>query len=221
MNKLLITLIFGILLLSFSSAYLGSYKQGECIPIVTNLNASAVNITVLTSPTPNAQILLSNVEMTKSGSAFNYSFCNTVKLGTYTYGYCDSSGNCYSNDFEITISGKPAPDGTVLTVFGILFLLLFCGLLYFGITSIGHFVALDHDLRDVAFNWGLFFGLFIFTSFARDYLNNILVNDLLNTSLWVAGFANFFIPILAFSISLIIGKHVRYKKADLSAGSSI
>lgn len=190
MNKLLITLIFGILLLSFSSAYLGSYKQGECIPIVTNLNASAVNITVLTSPTPNAQILLSNVEMTKSGSAFNYSFCNTVKLGTYTYGYCDSSGNCYSNDFDVTPSGNNNILGFFILIIVMIYAVAFVGffgknewvtilggmaMIGLGLFTINNGIDLFRNQITDIFSWttiaiGAFFTLYASVSVIQDNL---------------------------------------------------
>jgi len=128
------------------SASLGSYKQAECIPIITALNSSYVNITTITSPTPNPEILYSNVVMTKQGNAFNYTFCDTTKLGTYTYGYCDDIGNCYSNDFEITSTGnnKSLYIPLIFGITAILFLMtgIFQRNAYLGLFSSFFFVIL-------------------------------------------------------------------------------
>lgn len=112
--------LFSILLMGLSSASLGSFQQNDCVPIVTNLNASAVNLSILTNPSPNPSIVLQNVEMTKNGNSFNYTFCDTSKRGVYTYGYTDQDGNNYSNNFTI---GDP---GWVLLVLGVVMALTFC-----------------------------------------------------------------------------------------------
>jgi hypothetical protein len=134
-----ISLSMIILLLSMSllQANLGTYKQNDCIPIITNLNTSAVNISVLASPSPNSTILLSNVAMTKIGNSFNYTFCNTSKLGAYTYGYCDFEGNCYSNDFLVTSTGYSPSISQSVTMFIIIAILMIVIVLFFifGITS--------------------------------------------------------------------------------------
>ena len=104
LSILCLTVLVGIMIfytIPFVSASLGTFKQGECVPIITVLNVSGVNISILTSPSPSAEVLLTNQIMTKIGNSFNYTFCNTSKFGTYTYGYCDSVGTCYSNDFTI------------------------------------------------------------------------------------------------------------------------
>lgn len=99
---LAIILVLTILGVGGVSASLGdNFKSGECMQIVTNLNATSVNISVLTSPPPNPQILLRNVVMEKAETSFNYTFCQTSKLGKYTYGYCTDTGDCYSNDFSV------------------------------------------------------------------------------------------------------------------------
>lgn len=108
-NKLtiLISVIFIFVVLTVTvNAQLGTFRAGDCINVVTNLNATAVNISGITSPSPNQSILITNAVMTKSGNLFNYTFCNTSQVGIYTYGYCDNAGNCYSNNFEVTKTGS-------------------------------------------------------------------------------------------------------------------
>lgn len=95
-----------LLLITSVSASLGVFKQYECINIVVPLNTSAVNLTNVITPSP-SDIAVSNKPMTKSGSLFNYTFCNTSKLGTYTYGFCDlDNGECYSNSFDVNPTGQ-------------------------------------------------------------------------------------------------------------------
>lgn len=108
-----------ILVLPLCSADLGTFKQGECIPIVTVLNATSATLTNINSPTPSSTVLLKNQAMTKDGNLFNYTFCTTTKIGVYTYGYCDSNGNCYSNTFNVTPSGF-----TSTIIFYFIFLLI-------------------------------------------------------------------------------------------------
>jgi hypothetical protein len=101
--KLLLIMLLGLFLLSFTSASLGVFQQNSCIDIKTILNTSAVTISSLNYP--NTSNILGITSMTKNGLNFNYTFCNTSTLGTYTYSYNDSEGNIYVNDFLITSSG--------------------------------------------------------------------------------------------------------------------
>lgn len=128
MNKIIIILMLVLMFqLILVNADLGTFKQNECVEIVTNLNATSVNISGITNPTPNPQIVVQDKEMTKVGSFFNYTFCNTTKIGKYTYGYCDDSGNCYSNSFKITPSGFEST-----LAFYFIFILIICAIMVAG-----------------------------------------------------------------------------------------
>ena len=103
---LMVALLCVISMLPLVNASLGCFRVGDSIPIVTSLNTSNVTITILLSPAPGSEIILRNITMEKYGNAFNFTFVNTSKVGTYTYAYCDGDGNCgYSNDFMVTNSG--------------------------------------------------------------------------------------------------------------------
>jgi len=134
--KILFALCFVVLLIGIGSSSLGTYKSGECVQIVNNLNATAVNISGITSPSPNSSILITNQAMTKDGSFFNYTFCDTSKLGIYTYGFCDSNGYCFNNDFEITATGSSLSTSKSITyiLIFVFSLLIFIGLMIAGIT---------------------------------------------------------------------------------------
>ena len=125
---LCLTIILGSLLyVGIASASLGTFKQNDCVNIVTNLNTSYVNISVLSDPSPNSTVIITNQAMTKIGeTSFNYTFCNTSKMGTYTYGYCNADGDCYSNDFIINGSGQIVTSEQItLLLTGIVILLVF------------------------------------------------------------------------------------------------
>ncbi|MFI5405049.1 MAG: hypothetical protein ACHQ1D_00905 [Nitrososphaerales archaeon] len=87
---ILLSLIFFITFISSVSAqssadqYLGKFKQGSCVDLkMTCSNCNFVNITQAIYP--NSTQALGQVSMTKAGTIYNYSFCNTQTLGKYIY----------------------------------------------------------------------------------------------------------------------------------------
>ena len=78
-NIFLIILI--VLALPLVSSTLGTFKQYECINIVTPLNVTSVVLTNVNTPSPNSSIIVSNQTMSKLGDLFNYTFCNTTVVG--------------------------------------------------------------------------------------------------------------------------------------------
>jgi hypothetical protein len=87
-STFILILLTGIFLISSLSGILaedllGTYKQYSCVELVQYCgNCSFVNITSVTYP--NSSIALSGpVAMTKVGTFYNYSFCNTTVIGTY------------------------------------------------------------------------------------------------------------------------------------------
>lgn len=133
--KIFLIISMEILLLGIVSAGLSPVQQEECKNIITNSNSSAINITEITSPSPNSEIIIRNVPMTKVGSSFNYTFCNTTKVGVYDYGYCDFEGNCYSNDFEVTESGSNLTTAKGMIYIASILSMLFVAILFFLISS--------------------------------------------------------------------------------------
>jgi len=201
---ILVGLVF-TLTLSLCSASLGTFKQDDCVPIVTVLNTSAVTISTLLSPTPNSTILLTSVVMTKSGNAFNYTFCNTNKLGTYSYGYIDNEGNVYSNSFEVTGNGKPNASGGVIVLFVIIFLVLVGMTCWLAIYTLGHLMSLDFDLIDLAFDWGLYFVIITLYFLEQFYLGNTVIEEYLVWFMSIGGILLVLVPIIALVLSMTIG----------------
>lgn len=125
--------IITIGLFSFVSADLGTFKQGECVKIVVPLNAVSMTLTNVNSPSPNTSIILTNQAMEKNGNLFNYTFCDTLILGTYTYGFCDNNNQCYSNSFSITPNGNSIDDvGQLSASLIYFFVIMGVAFLFFG-----------------------------------------------------------------------------------------
>lgn len=168
-NILTILIIVSVLFTIQASASLGTFKVNDCVQIINNLNSSSVTITEITSPSP-ATIIIQNVAMTKTGNSFNYSFCDTSKIGTYNYGFIDNEGNQYSNNFEITPSGFINTLGFYIVIAGLIIAVILLGvtlqelwfiviagmaLILFGLYTINFGIA---DQRDMFMTWvvGLF-----------------------------------------------------------------
>ena len=190
-----------IMLIPFSYASLGTFDKGDCVNIVTVLNASNVNITNIVGPSPNSTIFITNQIMTKNGQFFNYSFCTTQQLGLYTYGYCDNVGNCYSNDFTI---GKN-PDGIVIVFFSIAFIIIMILIVAQLIISVGHIMRLDFDVVDLSKSLGIYFGLFALYMLEKVYMGSANMETFLVIFLSVGGFTHVLVPIIAFIISITVG----------------
>ena len=110
MKKILLIGIVFLFLVSFVNAEeqsLGTFKKGECINLIQNCaNCTYVNFTKVLYP--DSTEALGNVESTKVGSIFNYTFCNTSKLGTYiVYGIGDVSGTptIFAYTFKVNTEG--------------------------------------------------------------------------------------------------------------------
>lgn len=93
-----------LLMLSFSSAFLGEFKQDDCMEILTILNSTQVNLSTITYP--NNTVLFIDNPMTQNGKTFNYTFCGTDLPGDYIYDYFDNKGETYVNNFRVTYTGE-------------------------------------------------------------------------------------------------------------------
>ena len=212
---MLFSILVSILLIGSVSADLGTFKQNECVRIKTILNATAVNISTISYP--NSTIVISNKAMTKVGQTFYYDFCNTSILGTYIYDYFDNSGNVYVNSFEITGNGNEKPSGVVIVLFALLIIIIFSMITYVILYSIGHAVSLDFDIRDAAYNLGLFFAVVIIYLLGETYFGNPTISSLLEWAIYIGIFTNVFLPIIYFILTLTVGSWMeqRVKGVDM------
>ena len=98
-------IILALPLISASQENYGTFKTLECVNIIqTNSNATWANITSILNQ--NSTILVSNIGMTKVGSEFNYTFCQTESLGKYQVnGFGDSDKQDFNFYFYVTPTG--------------------------------------------------------------------------------------------------------------------
>jgi len=110
MKKLILLLMFVILFSSFASAVedLGTFKQHDCVKLKQLCsNCSYVNITSVIYP--NSSEAMGEVVMTKSGTDYNHTFCNSSATGTYIvngFGDDDGEDQVFAYTFQINPSGE-------------------------------------------------------------------------------------------------------------------
>ena len=131
MNKILLTLILGMFLISFVSAEiqtLGIFNQGQEINLIQTCGSCTFNnITSIYSPEGNN--LISNMEMTKDGTIFNYTLNGylTTSIGTYIVngvGDLDGTNTIWNYSFEV----KGGSLNFFILAFTLFFVLTFYGL---------------------------------------------------------------------------------------------
>ena len=136
MKKLIALLLVGMFLLvslSFIRAKqqtLGTFKQGDCIQLIqTHGNATYNNISFVYQ-TGNATLYNISNQMTKVGTFYNHTFCNTSDIGEYIVnGVGDPNGieTSWTYNFFITGTGYEfnlSRSILSLGLFGLLILLL-------------------------------------------------------------------------------------------------
>jgi len=106
-------------------------KQNDCIQLPQECpNCTFVKLTTVTYPDLSQIGIQEN--MFQNGTSYNYSFCNTSQLGSYSYctlGDIDGAYTTSCNDFSITPSGKTASSGEATVYIFLIFIVLFFFLL--------------------------------------------------------------------------------------------
>jgi len=173
MKKLLLILMLGIVLISFASADLGTYKQGENISVRGSLDATSVYTTIYY---PNSSIAINNQAMQNlAGDIWNYSLQDTDTLGRYVYDYCDQAGtNCKENIFTITNSGIEFPASSQnFLIIAIIFLFLIGCLFFVGFVK--------EDKMQV--KWSLFLVGFMFMLASLNIISVTIYDNITSTAL--------------------------------------
>lgn len=128
-TKYLILVLMIIFALPLVSSSLGTFKQGDCVPIRVLANCSAVNLTEVTINNNHSFIINSPMSLL-GGQTFNYTFCNTTELGTYSYSWNNqcvdcSQGDC-GNEFKVNGSGQDISQSQItLIIIGLVVILIF------------------------------------------------------------------------------------------------
>jgi cbb3-type cytochrome oxidase subunit 3 len=135
--KLKYFLILGILFLIpivLAQTSLTPVKLDSCVNLLQTIsNATMCNVTLFY---PNQTIGLNNVQMTKVGDIYNYSFCSNLVAGTYIYiTQCNTNGNLDNPipvDYIVNGYGSDVSTSQILG-YGIVLLiisLIFIGTIY-------------------------------------------------------------------------------------------
>lgn len=130
-------------------------KQNDVVDLVQI--CSDCNFVELTSITyPNGTKFQMNVNMTKTGEDYDYTFGNTSDLGTYKYNTCgdllSSQTNtriltCETITFEVTYTGQKVSLSNVILPLTLLVLAIICLVLAFSFSQ-------EHWLLKTFFNFG-------------------------------------------------------------------
>lgn len=212
--KIPIIILFVIIFLSTPIlAETEIYKRNDLIDLkftctLNNAIPSASTNYNITLSYPNGTTFLNNVETTAQGNgAFNYT-TNFTELGTYKIQmFCEDGTYSFSDEgnYEITNNGNDVPEGIVIVLFSILFLIIVGFLLYSLILSIGHLASLDLDVVDLAKSFGIYFVFLGFYILSGTYLGNPDIESFTLLFIKIGGFTHLIFPIIAFVLSITVG----------------
>jgi hypothetical protein len=192
---------------SASVADFGTFKKGECV-ILLQTCADCTYNTITSVNYPNSTVAMGITPMTKVNTVYNATFCNTEELGEYIVnGFGDLGGTdtIWNYKFEVTDNGKTTPSGGVINLFIIFFLVCLAFTAYIILYDLGHFISLDFDIIDVAFNWGIYFVVVALYGLERFYLGSPMIETWLLWFIKIGGFVLIFMPLLAFILSITVG----------------
>ncbi len=132
MKKILLLLIVGLFLISLVGATqqtLGTFKKDICMQLTQTCGNCTFNNLTYVYQTSDAVLYNISDGMTKSGTFYNYTFCNTSTVGEYIvngFGNPDGEQTSWTYNFWIT------PTGTILEASdSMLYIFLTLGALFF------------------------------------------------------------------------------------------
>lgn len=172
---LLLATIILFSVLPLANANLGTFKQNECVPIRVLANCSNINLVEVTINNKDSFIINSPMQNI-GGQTFNYTFCDTAELGTYSYSWDNpcldcGQGDC-GNDFTITPSGYSGTLGFYLILLAIVVVIIGAG-----------FYMEDEWLTILGAIACLFLGLLIFIN-GIDIIKDTTTTDAVAMIVW-------------------------------------
>jgi hypothetical protein len=196
-NKILIlfALVFALsFILASDGESIGTYQQDSCVKLPqTCADCTYSNISAVGSP--NGTLYSVEKAMTKSGTYWEYEYCNTSQLGEYKVnGHFDVGGidSVFNYIFEITPSGKILTVTQAMVYLGLLVvLILMHGVILFITNKLPPGNSRDEQGKLLAVNnlkylrntlwyvqyWLLILNMFIISNIAATYLGeNMLAN---------------------------------------------
>ncbi len=177
MKKILLTFIFVLFLISLASAEiqsLGTLKQNDNVNLIQTCGSCTFN-NITSVLYPNSSIAISNVQMTKEGTFYNYTFSDTNTLGNYIVnGVGDLGGidTVWNYDFEITPSGFKITNNSIIYSVLLIIIFLMDILFLFIILSLsfenprneeGNYIGVSLKKYGKVVMIGIFYGLVLLT----------------------------------------------------------
>lgn len=163
-----------------------------------------------------------NSPITKDANGWDHEI--TINAGNFTevgefnayYIWCNTSaeGGELRGIYEITTNGRTTPDGIVILGFAILLLAILIFSIIYMIKAVGLMVEGNFDLLDVAYMWGLYFGLLGALQLSNIYLGNFEVQSWLNLFVTIYGFPMILVPVFAFILSMFRQKKRKEKERN-------
>lgn len=189
------------------------YKVGDTINlkvpcILNSAPCSTAALCNLSIQYPNSSYLISNQKMNfNSGGDFNYTFISN-ELGAHQCKvFCSEAGINGTSTFEIemTGNGKATPEGNIIILFIIFFLIIIGGLVYTIIMSLGHFLNLDFDVVDLSKSLGIYFVIIAMYMMEKTYLGNVDIESWLLLLIEIGSITHVLVPFMAFIFSITVG----------------
>ena len=190
------------------------------IPCLNNNTYCSVDTTCnLTIIYPNGSVLINDDKMTNGGVFFNYTLNEnqTTLLGEYpSTMICNDTGifGYTTFTYEITGTGNAPASDFVTAMFLLFFIVLLFYLMLFMLFGLKHFKSLDFDINDLAYNFGGYFALFGYYMMENAYLGNSTISSFSILLLEVGSVTNIFLPLIAYFLSITIGKKRALKMAE-------
>lgn len=198
-------LIFSVLLISLVSAEdtqvpltqsLPTGIQGECRELIqTCSNCTYVNITSILYP---SSLNLTQLTMTKTGTIYNRTFCNTQSVGTYIINWkADPDGltDSGSYDFKITKSGEDREINPFIPLAAIIF---------FGIVSLIIGLVLPNPILRYALFGFTILSAYVSIQYTLIVLQGYALVDNLSTDSYLITLFRIFSWIISGAVTLII-----------------
>lgn len=144
----------------------------------------------------------------------NSSYLMTMGIRSYLIRcqtYDNTLGGFVSVPIVINESGVPDPDGFVIVLYSLFFMITIFSFSYLTISNLGHYIKLDFDFLDLAWNFGIYFVLVGGYMLELNYLMNPQVESFLLLFIEIGAFTQIFIPAIMLIVSMIAGTGIRKK----------
>lgn len=206
MNKIL-TIFLLVFMIGLVSAETPHKINTDLTFSITSNKATACTLTTINTPT---NVLVLNLNGTKNSQTFTFNIDkgNFSEVGIHQMNIeCSDGTTTVTGQItrEVSYNGRAKPDGFLVALFSIFYIIFFAGLMYLIVYSIGHFMNLDFDLVDLAYNYGTFFAFLTLFYLSQEYVGNYAIENMMSMFMWPLGLLLLIVPIIMFVISITIG----------------